>query len=214
MNRPSITTTEGIIWLLIALPMIILLVFQRIFPNIEWQSQLIPIAILIIINFSFWARQRLHLSKQDVFNENTQVRHQKIRLGVALVSTFFMGLMLFVRYGFINVEREILVNWTSGAGFLLFAWMGNYMLTIKQNEVFGILNIWTRKSEEVWKMTHKWTGKVWFLGGIVGFLITLAMPITANFEGFPLSSLIFFVFSFGSTIAAYAYSYFSYQKIV
>lgn len=211
MNN-KITSNEGIIWALIILPLVLLLVLHRLNPSVEWQSQLIPVALLIIINFSFWGRQRLHISRQDVFNENTVIRHKKIRFGTALISALFMNVHFLNRFDLIDVEKGVLINWTSYAGFLLFAWMGNYVLTIKQNEVFGILNRWTLTNEQVWKNTHKWIGKIWFLGGILGCIIVFLFPKDYTWLEFPASMFLFMVFAFGTTIAAYVFSYFEYNK--
>ncbi len=50
---------------------------------------------------------------------------------------------------------------------ILFALMGNYMPKIKQNHSLGIKIKWTLQNEENWVKTHRFTGKVWFVGGLV-----------------------------------------------
>jgi uncharacterized membrane protein len=48
--------------------------------------------------------------------------------------------------------------------------MGNYYPTLRYNYLFGIRNPWTQSSEQVWKKTHRFAGKVYFWGGLAGAL--------------------------------------------
>jgi hypothetical protein len=50
---------------------------------------------------------------------------------------------------------------------VLFALMGNYMPKIKQNSTLGIKITWTLQNEENWVKTHRFAGKVWFIGGLL-----------------------------------------------
>lgn len=56
---------------------------------------------------------------------------------------------------------------------ILFVIIGNYMPKVKQNRTLGIKISWTLKSEENWNATHRFAGKVWFLGGIIMFLLAV-----------------------------------------
>ena len=57
---------------------------------------------------------------------------------------------------------------------LTFVIIGNYMPKIKQNTTVGIKTSWTLNNEVVWFKTHRFAGKIWFVGGIllmfVGFI--------------------------------------------
>ncbi len=57
---------------------------------------------------------------------------------------------------------------------LLFVAMGNYMPKCRQNNTIGIKIKWTLESEENWNATHRFAGKIWFVGGLLllpcGFL--------------------------------------------
>ena len=50
---------------------------------------------------------------------------------------------------------------------IIFACIGNYLPKTKQNNILGIRLPWTLKSESCWNKTHRFSGKVWVLGGIV-----------------------------------------------
>ncbi len=56
---------------------------------------------------------------------------------------------------------------------LMFVVIGNYMPKCKQNSTIGIKISWTLKSEENWNATHRFAGKVWFIGGFLMLLCAL-----------------------------------------
>ncbi|MTH18050.1 SdpI family protein [Flavobacterium sp. LC2016-01] len=45
--------------------------------------------------------------------------------------------------------------------------MGNYFKVIQPNYFIGIRTPWTLESQEVWKATHTFAGKLWFFGGLI-----------------------------------------------
>ena len=55
------------------------------------------------------------------------------------------------------------------AGFLgfMFIFVGNYMPTCKQSATMGIKIKWTLENAENWRATHRFSGKVWFICGIL-----------------------------------------------
>jgi uncharacterized membrane protein len=58
---------------------------------------------------------------------------------------------------------------------LLFIFLGYFFQSIKPNYFIGIRTPWTLESEEVWVSTHRWSGKIWVVGGM---LIVLSAFIT------------------------------------
>lgn len=44
---------------------------------------------------------------------------------------------------------------------------GNIMPRIRPNHTIGIRNPWTMHSENIWRLTHRFTGWIWFIGGII-----------------------------------------------
>ncbi|MBQ9742190.1 MAG: SdpI family protein [Ruminococcus sp.] len=50
---------------------------------------------------------------------------------------------------------------------LVFMIIGNYLPKCKQNKTIGIKLKWTLENEENWNATHRISGKVWFLGGLL-----------------------------------------------
>ncbi|MDR3653145.1 MAG: SdpI family protein [Paludibacter sp.] len=55
----------------------------------------------------------------------------------------------------------------------LFATMGNYMQTVKPNYFIGIKTPWTLESEDVWRKTHKFGGRLWLIGGLIIIILSL-----------------------------------------
>ncbi len=57
---------------------------------------------------------------------------------------------------------------------LMFVIIGNYMPKFKQNYTIGVKLPWTLNSEENWNRTHRFSGKLWVVGGLLmmvaGFL--------------------------------------------
>lgn len=62
---------------------------------------------------------------------------------------------------------------------LMFAFIGNYMHSIKPNYFAGLRLPWTLSDDENWRKTHKLAGKLWFWGGLLFALISLFIPANA-----------------------------------
>ena len=58
---------------------------------------------------------------------------------------------------------------------VMFVVIGNYMPKVKQNSTLGIKIHWTLYNEENWNMTHRFAGKIWFVGG-VAVMLTALLP--------------------------------------
>lgn len=87
---------------------------------------------------------------------------------------------------------------------LLFAFIGNIMPKFKQNFYAGIRTSWALSDEEVWFKTHRFGGKVWFIGGI---LMMASSILPANMK-----IVTFFVILATLSIAPTIYSYVVYRK--
>lgn len=69
-----------------------------------------------------------------------------------------------------NLDVGVLLPLLLGALFLI---MGNYLPKVKQNSTLGIKISWTLQNEENWNKTHRFTGKLWVIGGVVMMLMIL-----------------------------------------
>lgn len=72
-----------------------------------------------------------------------------------------------------NFDIELVIRLFFG---LLFMLIGNLMPKCKQNYTIGIKVPWTLNNEENWHKTHRFAGKLWFVGGLF-FLATLFIPM-------------------------------------
>jgi len=59
---------------------------------------------------------------------------------------------------------------------IFFIVIGNYFQTTKQNYFMGIKTPWTLHSEAIWNKTHKISGKIWIIGGLIMCVTYLLLP--------------------------------------
>ena len=59
---------------------------------------------------------------------------------------------------------------------LMFVILGNYMPKCRRNSTIGVKVTWALRNEENWNKTHRFTGKLWFFGGML-LLATLLIPV-------------------------------------
>lgn len=84
---------------------------------------------------------------------------------LAMGVLFNLMLVLTVAYGLgkdINVGKIAI-----GAVGVMFLALGNYMPQVKDNYLFGVRTAWTLASPEVWRKTHRLSGGMWMLGGLL-----------------------------------------------
>jgi uncharacterized membrane protein len=93
-----------------------------------------------------------------------------------------------------DVSKVILV-----AVGLLFAVIGNYMTTVKQNWTFGVRVSWTLSDEVVWQRTNR-------LGGYL-FVLAGAVTVVCAFLPAPLNLILMLSTILGVVVITYAYSY-------
>lgn len=88
---------------------------------------------------------------------------------------------------------------------LFFVAMGNMMMHIKPNYFVGIRVPWTLESEDNWRKTHRFAGKLWFAVGIPLTIITLLIPME--------TAMVIFLAGVGViAIIPIAYSYLYFRK--
>ncbi len=56
---------------------------------------------------------------------------------------------------------------------IMFIYVGNYMPKTSQNRTLGIKIPWTLGNEENWNKTHRFSGKLWVIGGFIMLLTTV-----------------------------------------
>lgn len=121
-----------------------------------------------------------------------------------LVSILMFGIQLYTLAFSMNMKIlniSILMPFAVG---LLFTIIGNAMPKFKQNFYAGIRTSWTLSDEEVWFKTHRFGGKIWFIGGIL-------MMVSSILPDF-LKTKVFFGVVIILTVVPMIYSYILYKK--
>lgn len=124
--------------------------------------------------------------------------YYKLRL---LITLFFSFLGVSVLYITLKNRPELFTDFMGLSISLLFAGIGNYIGTIKPNYFTGIRTPWTLSNEENWIKTHRFTGKIWFWGGVL-------MVISCLFTASSVQSFILAIGILILVIVPIAYSYY------
>ncbi len=89
---------------------------------------------------------------------------------------------------------------------VLFVVIGNLLPKCRQNLTLGIKIKWTLLNEENWNATHRFSGRVWVVGGVLFFLSAFLPEKVGYFAMLPLIFIL--------VIASVIYSYLYYKKQV
>ena len=120
-----------------------------------------------------------------------------------MILTCFMSVLsIYILYGIKthNADPKMLFPLLG----LLFAFLGNYMKTMKPNYFIGFRTPWTLENEEVWKKTHKMGGMLWFIGGL---LMTFTFLLEGKTQLYTFMAILVVI-----TIIPVVYSYLEFQK--
>ena len=94
---------------------------------------------------------------------------------VRLASIMFLS-VIFISYFFSLIGDW---NFSRSMPLLLMAFitvLGNYLPLIKPNYFIGVRTPWTLESEQVWTTTHRFSGRLWVTGGLIGFVLHIFWP--------------------------------------
>ncbi len=142
------------------------------------------ISILMTLLFKF-------LPKIDTKKnlENQRGILESIALGTSIFLTI---ISFYIIQSAISGSKILMISNLPIFILLFMAFLGNYMINLKQNHFIGIRTPWTLASKSVWKKTHQFAGKLLFFGSIVGVIILLFLPdfkVKLIFMGFWLISI-------------------------
>ena len=148
--------------LVIALPSVAAIIFKDYVGgglvgawHFGWLMPVILVALQIFLHLvTFRENERVEQNEKIV-----NLTYWMLPVISVYVSSIFIALSL----GFENV-LGIVLSVMFGAMFIV---MGNYMPKAKQNRYFGMKIKWTLANEENWNATHRFSGKVWVVCGIV-----------------------------------------------
>ena len=154
-----------------------------------------PMLLLAVHWFCLWFTAR------DPGNQGRNKKPFGIVLWIVpVMSNLCSGMMYALALGAEFSISSIMV----GAMGVLFAVIGNYLPKCKMNSTIGIKVPWAYTSEENWNATHRFSGRVWVIGG-------LAMVLAAFLPG-ELGILLMIIAMFVLAMIPIAYSYKYYKK--
>jgi uncharacterized membrane protein len=148
-------------------------------------------ALLIVVPFLDPKRRSLKLS--------FHAYNILIDAVVGMQAVVFAATMIAAYKNGFDVSKIILI-----AVGLLFAVIGNYMTTVKQNWTFGMRVSWTLSDEVVWRKTNR-------LGGYL-FVLAGAITIVCAFLPGPWAFGVMISAILGILVITYAYSYLLYRS--
>lgn len=143
------------------------------------------------------------LSKIDPKKENYEKFGKSWEIIQFAIIWFFAYIYFVILYLSLHANISISPFMLFGL-WVLFMILGNYFGKIRQNYFIGIKLPWTLSNEEVWNKTHRVSGKLFVISGII-FLINSFLNLYPIWI-FIISLLIIVVFPV-------VYAYISYKKI-
>lgn len=122
---------------------------------------------------------------------------------IPIITLLYNGIARLVNMG-ADMENLYMAVIYYGTG-LLFIVIGNYLPKVKQNNTLGIRVVWTLQDEENWNATHRFSGKLWMVSGILCMLCGLFGESKAALIVYIVSIMI-------AAIISILYSYLFYKK--
>ena len=122
-----------------------------------------------------------------------------------IVSLLFIVLEIYIIAVSVGIEVLNINHLMPFVMGILFMALGNSMPKFKHNYFCGIRTCYTIANEEVWFRTHRFAGKLWFVGGIA-MMLTVFLPTNVIM-------IAFLVIVGVIAIIPVIYSYFVYQRI-
>ena len=108
--------------------------------------------------------------------KNANHGKKSLVLVYAIVPALSIILSTFTYCSALGVDVPMLNLGVAVVGIVLI-FVGNYLPKCKPNYTIGIKIMWTLNSDKNWVATHRFAGKVWFVGGVIVVLSAL-LPVS------------------------------------
>lgn len=116
------------------------------------------------------------VTEKDPKNKNQNPKMQKIVLWIIPVITCFMS--GFVYFSALGNEFNPMHILSVLLG-VIFVVLGNYLPKVQQNHTLGIKIKWTLENEENWNKTHRLSGFVYFISGLI-MIVSAFLPLKVS----------------------------------
>ncbi|MGX1374478.1 putative membrane protein [Priestia megaterium] len=161
-------------------------------------AMILTVGIMVLIYFIIAFVPRIDPRKE---NYKYFSKTYNIVLNAVLLLFFFVNMSTILQGLGYNVPMSHIAPIMAGLVFII---IGNYLQRVRSNYFMGIRTPWTLSNETVWKKTHRLSGKIFFIGGLL-ILISAFLP-----DGYKS------VIMWGSIVLCvavpYLYSYLAYKK--
>ncbi|MFE3977771.1 MULTISPECIES: SdpI family protein [unclassified Priestia] len=161
-------------------------------------AMILTVGIMVLIYFIIAFVPRIDPRKE---NYKYFSKTYNILLNAVLLLFFFVNMSTILQGLGYNVPMSYIAPIMAGLVFII---IGNYLQRVRSNYFMGIRTPWTLSNETVWKKTHRLSGKLFFIGGLL-ILISAFLP-----DGYKS------VIMWGSIVLCvaipYLYSYLAYKK--
>ncbi|CAK8582542.1 SdpI family protein [Priestia megaterium] len=161
-------------------------------------AMILTVGIMVLIYFIIAFVPRIDPRKE---NYKYFSKTYNIVLNAVLLLFFFVNMSTILQGIGYNVPMSYIAPIMAGLVFII---IGNYLQRVRSNYFMGIRTPWTLSNETVWKKTHRLSGKIFFIGGLL-ILISAFLP-----DGYKS------VIMWGSIVLCvaipYLYSYVAYKK--
>ena len=161
-------------------------------------AMILTVGIMVLIYFIIAFVPRIDPRKE---NYKYFSKTYNIVLNAVLLLFFFVNMSTILQGLGYNVPMAYIALIMAGLVFII---IGNYLQRVRSNYFMGIRTPWTLSNETVWKKTHRLSGKLFFIGGLL-ILISAFLP-----DGYKS------VIMWGSIVLCvaipYLYSYLAYKK--
>ncbi len=141
------------------------------------------------------------IAKVEPRRQHMEMSFGPLRTLIVAMSVFFAGLSVMIIQSSLGEEVDVSRWMIIGMGGL-FIVLGNMMGKIRSTFTFGVRTPWTLSSEKSWVATHRLTGRIWTVLGLV--------VLVAGIIGYT-GEVTLFVFLggiLGSVVVVTVYSYF------
>ena len=140
----------------------------------------------------------------DQKNRNQSRKVMGLVVWLVPILSLFTGAVAVTIYMGVEAVSIILLMTFFGMG-LIYVLVGNYLPKIRQNRTVGIKIKWALENEDNWNATHRFSGKVWVIGGLL--CMACALIPDAVFALLP-----FIIIVVLTALVPFGYSYWFYRQ--
>ncbi|MEC2432742.1 SdpI family protein [Bacillus cereus] len=101
------------------------------------------------------------------------------QLDLRIISNAMLMLLCIIHLVIVSTEFgytitfELVVGIATGIFIMV---LSNFMQRVEQNYIYGIRTPWTLKNKEVWRLTNRFSAKIFFITGLMIILLSILTP--------------------------------------